>query len=141
MVQQITAKRPETLAEKWHRLAALGRKEGVTLLSEFATGERFASSVTHPGEIHRLTADTCTCRGFERWGRCKHLGLLLADLGRLPALPCGTCHDAGTDPGCAGHPVAGGTLVCGCPACGAPDAIRPAAVPAPADEMVAFAAD
>ena len=129
MVLAVPAKPAETLAQKWHRLAKLGRAEGVVLLTEATTGERFATSATVAGEVYRLTPGSCSCKGFAHYARCKHLALLLAELGRLPALPCGTCGGIGTDPGCAGHPVAGGVLVCGCPACGAPDAIRPGAAP------------
>ena len=39
---------------------------------------------SEPGTIYRLTAYSCTCRGFVEWGRCQHHGLLLARLGWLP---------------------------------------------------------
>ncbi len=107
-----TTRRPvETLAEKWHRLARLAVEQGVTLLTETGSGERFALSISRPGEIHRLTPNgsgfTCTCEGFLRWGRCKHAAALLAELGRLPAVEpitaavnarpaaCPTCHGTG----------------------------------------------
>ncbi len=130
MVQTSTARRSvETLAEKWHRLARLAVEQGVTLLTETGSGERFALSVSRPGEIHRLTPDgsgfICSCEGFLRWARCKHAAALLAELGRLPAVEptpasvatCPTCGGRGIDPACTGHPVAGMTIHCACYGC------------------------
>ncbi len=130
MAQTTQARRPvETLAEKWHRLARLAVEQGVTLLTETGSGERFAMSVSRPGEIHRLTPNgsgfTCSCEGFLQWGRCKHAAALLAELGRLPAtesapaaiVACPTCGGRGIDPDCSGHPVAAMVVHCPCPRC------------------------
>ncbi len=122
-------RRPETVAEKWHRLARLAREQNVLLLTESASGERFAMSVSQPGKIHRLTPNgfgfTCSCEGFLRWNRCKHAAALLEELGWLRAVErtpasiatCPTCHGSGIDPACSGHPVAGMTIHCPCYAC------------------------
>ncbi len=83
-------RRTETMAEKWHRLAQLATEQGVTLLREHCTGEVFATSISHPGEIHRLTPRgsgfAYSCEGWARWQRCKHAAALLADLGWLPTV-------------------------------------------------------
>ncbi len=131
MVQTAQTRRPvETLAEKWHRLARLAVEQGVTLLTETGTGERFAMSVSRPGEIHRLTPNgsgfTCSCEGFLRWGRCKHVAALLVELGRLPVVEpgpasvatCPTCGGNGIDPACRGHRVTRDYFVhCACCVC------------------------
>ncbi len=77
--------RPTTPADLW-RLADQARANGVRLLSEGLSGERFATSAIDPGTVYRLTAYscTCTCKGFCHTGRCQHHSLLLAELGWLP---------------------------------------------------------
>jgi hypothetical protein len=75
--------RPTTPADLW-RLAEQGAQNGVAILSESASGERFATSASEPGTIHRLTAHGCSCKGFTYAGRCQHHSLLLAQLGWLP---------------------------------------------------------
>ncbi len=128
-----TKQRSETMAEKWHRLARLASEQGVTLLRAHCTGEVFATSISHPGEIHRLTPSddgfACSCEGWARWQRCKHAAALLADLGWLPTLElelpaavsasvCSTCGGNGFDPGCEGHPIDVGYIVrCPCATC------------------------
>ena len=77
--------RPTTPADLW-RLAEQGQQNGVAILSESASGERFATSASEPGTIHRLTAHGCSCKGFTYAGRCQHHSLLLAQLGWLPDL-------------------------------------------------------
>ncbi len=85
-----TKHRPETIAEKWHRLTRLAREQGVMLLREHCTGKVFATSVSHPGQIHRLTPKgrgfACSCEGWARWQRCKHVATLFAELGWLPVV-------------------------------------------------------
>lgn len=108
MADQTTARtvRPTTPADLW-RLAEQGRRNGVRILTECVSGEHFATSASEPGTLYRLTAYTCTCKGFVHTGRCQHHSLLLAELGWLPDLdtdpepptpaapatrPCDYCH-------------------------------------------------
>ena len=138
MVQTAIRRPVETPAEKLRRLVALARAEGVELLRESTTGEVFATSATVAGEIYRLTDRTCTCPGFERWGRCKHHSLLLAELGQLPALApaavtvCPACGGRGVDPACRGHRVTGGAVTCPCERCQGTGTVAPAITERPA---------
>ena len=75
--------RPTTPADLW-RLAEQGQRNGVVILTECVSGERFATSASEPGTVYRLTARSCTCKGFDFHGRCQHHSLLLAQLGWLP---------------------------------------------------------
>ena len=75
--------RPTTPANLW-RLAEQGEQNGVRILTECVSGERFATSASEPGTVYRLTARSCTCKGFAYHGRCQHHSLLLAQLGWLP---------------------------------------------------------
>ncbi|MDP9357891.1 MAG: hypothetical protein M3R02_21915 [Chloroflexota bacterium] len=61
--------RPTTPADLW-RLADQARANGVRLLAEGLSGERFATSATEPGTIYYVTGVSCTCRGFCYAGRC-----------------------------------------------------------------------
>ena len=81
--QAIRRTRPAAAAD-FHRLADQGRTNGVLLLTEGATGERFATSATQAGTVYRVTAYSCSCPGFCRHQRCQHHSLLLAELGWLP---------------------------------------------------------
>ena len=105
---ETTIGRPATPTD-FHRLADQGRVNGVLLLTEGATGERFATSGTRAGTVYRLTAYSCSCPGFCHHQRCQHHSLLLAELGWLlepdPPAPavCGECHGRGLDPVCTGH--------------------------------------
>ena|SRR5579884_3639172 len=88
MAQQAMTRRqarPTTPADLW-RLAEQGERNGVRLLTECLSGERFATSASEPGVIYRLTAYSCACKGFAYWGRCQHHSLLLKELGWLPDL-------------------------------------------------------
>jgi hypothetical protein len=78
---------PETRDEAMHRLAAQAQAKGVQLLVYVPSGEHFATSVSHPGELHRVTMLSCDCQGFQRHQRCMHHAALLAELGELPPLP------------------------------------------------------
>lgn len=79
------------------RLAAQARRLGVQLLTAPSTNEVYATSVSHPGWLHRITALSCTCAGFLRHQRCMHHAYLLAHLGWLPAapVPCAECRGRG----------------------------------------------
>ena len=85
MAQQVATRRtrPTTPADLW-RLAEQGHRNGVRILTECVSGERFATSASEPGTVYRLTAHSCTCKGFDFHGRCQHHSLLLAQLGWLP---------------------------------------------------------
>lgn len=122
--------RPASPDDFW-RLADQATAKGVVLLTEGATGERFAASVSRPGTIHRLTAHSCSCEGFTFLNRCQHHALLLAELGWLPdvagnaaaptpapeTIACLVCGGHGFDPACGGHATADGVVTCECPRC------------------------
>jgi len=134
--------RPATAADLW-RLADQGRANGVRLLSECVTGERFATSATQAGTVYRVTAYSCTCPGFCHHQRCQHHALLLSELGWLPdvagdvavvaapspvTIACLVCGGHGFEPDCTGHPTAAGRVWCECPAC---DGAAPRPAPRP----------
>ncbi len=108
------------------RLAEEARSKGVVLLAESATGERFSTSASDPHIVHRLTTESCSCKGFAYTGRCTHHSLLLEELGWLsetaPVPACVTCRGSGLDPECGGHTHAGRTILCPCPTCGSSEA-------------------
>src|SRR5688500_12426798 len=51
-----------------HRLAAEARQRGIRILVEPISGAHFATSSRDPDVIYRVTAYSCTCPGFLRWG-------------------------------------------------------------------------
>lgn len=67
-----------------YECGAFGRCNGVRILTECLSSERFATSASEPGTLYRLTAYTCTCKGYVHAGRCQHQSLPLAELGWLP---------------------------------------------------------
>jgi len=76
----------ETVDQAFHRLAGEARRQGVTVYR--VAGSKgpawFSPSQSRPGVAHSLTAVSCTCEGFIRWQRCRHLARLLDVLGWLP---------------------------------------------------------
>jgi hypothetical protein len=66
------------------RLAEEAERRGVRILVEPISGEHFATSSGDPDKLYRVTAYSCTCRGFMAWQRCTHYAALLARLGWLP---------------------------------------------------------
>ncbi len=72
-------------AEDLHRLADQAERRGIRILLT-ADGEHFATSTSNPTSLHRVSEQSCDCKGFAYWGRCQHHSLLLAELGRLPDL-------------------------------------------------------
>ncbi|MDP9358713.1 MAG: hypothetical protein M3R02_26230 [Chloroflexota bacterium] len=66
------------------RLADEAEQRGIKILVEPISGEHFATSGSKANILYRLTGFSCTCKGFQRWQRCTHHSLLLAQLGWLP---------------------------------------------------------
>jgi hypothetical protein len=73
----------ETVDQARLRLAKKAWESGVTLRFD-PDGRWYASSVSHPGTWHFVTAFSCDCLGFIRVQRCMHNSALLACLGWLP---------------------------------------------------------
>ncbi len=99
-MEKVTVK--ETRDEALVRLARQAQERGVQLFRVTTTGEVFASSVSRPGELHRVTHLSCDCVGFVRHQRCMHYAKLMADLGWLPKLAeemamvvCSACSGSG----------------------------------------------
>ncbi len=65
------------------RLADKAEREGARVLLT-ADGTHFATSRSNPTMLHRISVDSCDCRGFLVWNRCGHHALLLAHLGLIP---------------------------------------------------------
>ncbi len=87
----------ETREEALMRLLQIARDSGVQLKRD-SLGDYWATSISDPGWLHKVEPDSCSCRGFVRHGRCRHVAALLAYLGTLdpePAAvsvnPCGEC--------------------------------------------------
>ncbi len=80
---QQTIKR-ETVDAAIVRLAMEARKRDTHVAIFRSGGMWFASSRSHPGTLHRLTAYSCDCRGFMAHQRCRHNSALLDHLGWLP---------------------------------------------------------
>ena len=71
----------ETERQALTRLLVKARAEGVTIVRDHTDGRFYASSVSKPGAMHYVTAYSCTCIGFSRHQRCKHLVALWSHLG------------------------------------------------------------
>lgn len=80
-------KRTETRDQAIVRLATQARERGVQIFRYPHTSEWFASSISNPGQLHRVTLISCDCTGFFRFGRCMHHSALLDQLGLLPEDP------------------------------------------------------
>lgn len=65
------------------RLLQVARESGVKLRRD-DKGGYWASSASQPGRWHVVTACSCTCPGFGKANRCRHLAALHAHLGWLP---------------------------------------------------------
>lgn len=79
-----TTTRQESHTDAMRRLAQVARESGVTLRRD-TEGRYWASSISEPGHWHVVTGLTCTCRGYARAQRCRHLAALHAALGWIPA--------------------------------------------------------
>ncbi len=93
----------ETRTEALRRLAQVARESGVRLLRDDA-GEMWTTSVSEPGWLYKVEPDSCGCRGFAMYRRCRHVAALLSHLGYFdpepepPAAaisPCGECGGMG----------------------------------------------
>lgn len=78
-----TSTTPKSREAALVRLAEQARTSGVRLYQDLRDGRFYASSRSQPGTYHRLTAWTCTCRGFVHYQRCAHLAALHSALGWL----------------------------------------------------------
>jgi hypothetical protein len=92
----------ETHDEALVRLAKQARDRGVQLFRVVTTGEVFATSISRPGELHRVTHLSCDCPGFIRHQRCMHYAKLMDSLDWLPVVesasspvPCTACDATG----------------------------------------------
>jgi len=100
-----TTAAPESREDALMRLAGQARATGVKLFQDQSDGRFYASSRSQPGVLHRLTAWTCSCRGFTQRQRCSHLAALHSALGWLnvepepdpekPAVSTATCGECG----------------------------------------------
>ena len=100
-MEKLVAKR-ESHDQALIRLAKQARRLGVQLFRVPVTGEVFATSISRPGELHRLTHHSCDCQGFVRHQRCQHYAKLLDSLDWLPVVasasspvPCTACDATG----------------------------------------------
>lgn len=99
--------RRETRDEAICRLALGARERGIHVLRHEPSNEYFVESASEPGKLHRVTAVSCTCKGFQYRGYCCHLAALLDHLGWLPEstpptpapivveVPCDRCDGIG----------------------------------------------
>ncbi len=103
----------ETVDAAIVRLAGEAAALGITVFSvQGPKGTQwFSPSQSRPGTAYQLTAVSCSCEGFIRWQRCRHLAALLDRLGWLPTgdpappaapvalavptAPCPDCHGEG----------------------------------------------
>jgi len=76
-----TTRVQETEREAIARLLDKAKVEGVAIVRDHTDGRFYASSVSKPGAMHYVTAYSCTCIGFSRHQRCKHLVALWSHLG------------------------------------------------------------
>jgi len=86
MVQSVERRR-ESRDQALHRLAIDARERGITVLRHEPTNEYYVESSSAPGRLHRVTAVSCSCKGFQFRAYCCHLAALLDHLGWLPVSP------------------------------------------------------
>lgn len=82
MAVQMIAKRKESFEVAMARLAREAEAAGVEV--RHYGNEWYATSQSDPHSLHRVTLLSCDCRGFQHWGRCRHLARLLDVTGNLP---------------------------------------------------------
>ena len=97
----------ETEAQALHRLADQAKARGVKVIQNVVTNDHFATSVSRPGELHKVTLFSCDCPGFLKHSRCMHFAAVLAMYHSLPPIeaPDTSGPDSGPDGGGAAAPV------------------------------------
>ena len=85
MDQRTTAPK-ETRDAAIRRLAVTALERGVQVYcyENGPTVTYYATSVSRPGTLHRVTMVSCDCLGFVTHHRCVHHAALLAEIGELP---------------------------------------------------------
>ncbi len=105
----------ETRTDALHRLAQVARESGVKLMRD-TDGEYWATSISEPGWLYRLEPDSCGCRGFAMYRRCRHVAALHAHLGWLdpePTPPAQALPEPDTCDECSGTGQTAGTISTG----------------------------
>lgn len=80
------APKDETTPQRFYRLAQKAVIEGCRTLRVYGSGHFLVTSASDPGTAYQVDREckTCNCQGFARHGACKHIALVLAELGELP---------------------------------------------------------
>jgi hypothetical protein len=78
----VTVAQVESREDAMKRLLVVARESGVQLKRDDA-GDLWATSVSEPGRLYRVDPDSCGCRGFQAFRRCRHVAALWAHLGFL----------------------------------------------------------
>jgi hypothetical protein len=76
----------ETRREALRCLLAVAQESGIRLLRDH-DGRYYATSALEPELLHRVSPDSCSCRGFAAHRRCRHVAALLDHLGQLQPDP------------------------------------------------------
>src|SRR6478672_7375981 len=82
MAVQMVCKSRESFEVAMARLAREAEAAGVEV--RHYGNEWYATSQSDPHSLHRVTLFSCDCKGFQHWGRCRHLARLLDVTGNLP---------------------------------------------------------
>ena len=70
----------ESRSDAMRRLLLVARESGVRLGVDH-DGGFWATSISEPGLLHPVSPESCGCRGFSRYRRCRHVAALLSHLG------------------------------------------------------------
>lgn len=76
----------ETPAQRLYRLACKAVIEGCRVIRTYGTGHFLVTSGNDPGTAYTVDRGirTCDCPGFATHQVCKHIAMVLAELGELP---------------------------------------------------------